>query len=299
MELNQINYFLHLADSLSFTEAARRSGVSQPSLTKAIKRLEDELGGPLLYRDGKDTRLTALGREIQTEFMRLDKAVQNVHELAENSVRGRTRVLNIGVSTTITPTRISGFLEHVLKELPTVELNIHPLSMGEGTDEILSGKYDACFLPEAPKAHFKLAVQPLYRERLMLACSNKHSLANHSMITPKQMSEQPYVDRLSCEFHSQIVEYFMNSDILMRPRFSAEREDWVQQMVANSDAICIMPEHSVIMHNIVLKPVEGLDLERQISFVIVSGSGNLMELRQIFKMAGNYDWRSFISQINH
>ncbi|MGB7287851.1 MAG: LysR family transcriptional regulator [Salaquimonas sp.] len=295
MELNQINYFLHLADSLNFTEAARRSGVSQPSLTKAIKRLEEELGGPLLYRDGKDTRLTALGREIQIEFMRLDKVVQNVHELAENSVRGRTRVLNIGVSTTITPTMISRFLEHVLNELPAVELNLHPLSRGEGTDEILSGKYDACFLPETPKTHFKLAIQPLYIERVKLACSKNHIFANLAIVTPKQMSEQHYVDRLCCEFHTQIVEYFMDREILMRARFSAEREDWVQQMVANSDAVCIMPEHSAIIQGIVLKPVEGLDMKRQISFVTVSGSGNSMELRQIFKMAGNWDWASHAS----
>lgn len=56
MDLNQVRYFIQLADTLNFTEAARRSGVSQPSLTKAIQRLEEELGGPLIYRDGKDSR---------------------------------------------------------------------------------------------------------------------------------------------------------------------------------------------------------------------------------------------------
>lgn len=292
MDLNQTTYFLHLADTLNFTEAARRSGVSQPSLTKAIKRLEEELGGPLLYRDGKNTRLTALGREVQTEFMRLDKVVQTVHELAENSVRGRRRVLNIGAASTIAPVAIAGFLSHVLRELPFVELNVYPLAAGEGVNEILSGTYDGCFLPETPKPHFKLAVQALFRERLMLACARNHPLAACATITPQQMSQQPYVDRLNCEFHSQIVAYFMDRDILMRPRFSAEREDWVQQMVASGDAVCIMPERSAIVEGIVTRPVENLDIERRISFVTVSGSGTPMELRQIFKMTGTYDWGS-------
>lgn len=290
MELNQIRYFINLAETLNFTEAAARSGVSQPSLTKSIKRLEEELGGALLYRDGKDTRLTALGREIQIEFMGLEKAVQAVHELAENSVRGRSRILNFGVATTIAPKVISTFLTYALKELPSVTLNVHPLSGGEGINEILSGKYDGCFLPNMPKAHFKLAIQPLYSERLMLGCSKNHPLANYPMITAQQMSDQPYVDRLSCEFHSQIVEYFMDRKILMRPKFSAEREDWVQQMVAAGDAVCIMPERSAIVSGIVLRPIENLDLERQIAFVTVSGSGNAMELRQIFKMAQSFDW---------
>ena len=78
MDLNQVRYFLNLAESLNFTEAARVSGISQPSLTKAIQRLEDELGGPLLYRDGKDTRLTALGRDLIVEFMRIQSALENI-----------------------------------------------------------------------------------------------------------------------------------------------------------------------------------------------------------------------------
>ena len=75
MDLNQIRYFLNLAQSLNFTEAARQSGVSQPSLTRAIQRLEEELGAPLLYRDGKDSRLTALGRDIQLEFMQIEASL--------------------------------------------------------------------------------------------------------------------------------------------------------------------------------------------------------------------------------
>lgn len=70
MELNQINYFINLAETLNFTAAARLSGVSQPSLTRAIRRLEEELGGPLIYRDGKDSRLTGLGQDVEAEFRR-------------------------------------------------------------------------------------------------------------------------------------------------------------------------------------------------------------------------------------
>ena len=82
MDLNQVAYFLNLAETLNFTEAARVSGVSQPSLTRAIQRLEDELGGPVVYRDGKDTRLTALGRDLVVEFMRVQSALAAATPLA-------------------------------------------------------------------------------------------------------------------------------------------------------------------------------------------------------------------------
>ncbi len=122
MDLNQVRYFLHLADTLNFTESARRAGVSQPSLTRAIQRLEEELGGPLLYRDGKDTRLTALGRDLQVEFMRIDHNLQQVRELAENSVNGRHRNLSIGVSTTITAHMFTKFFDMALEQLPGVQI---------------------------------------------------------------------------------------------------------------------------------------------------------------------------------
>ena len=288
MDLNQIRYFIHLADTLNFTEAARRSGVSQPSLTKAIQRLEEELGGPLLYRDGKDSRLTALGREIQVEFMRIDGLVSGVREIAENSVTGRVRTLTIGVPTTIGPTVFSGFFAHALKQLPKITLNVEPMLPMEGVAEVLSGKYDACILPGAPKPSFKIDAVPLFRERLMLAMAADHPLSDMNTITPKQMSEQPYLDRLHCEFRSQMIEHFMDRNIVMHPRLLSEREDWIQQMVAAGLGVSSLPEHAVIVPGIVLRPVEGLDLFRKVTLVAVSGSGVPMELRQLLKLARDY-----------
>lgn len=290
MDINQITYFLHLADTLNFTEAARRSGVTQPSLTKSIRKLEEELGGPLLYRDGKDSRLTALGREIQTEFMRIDAGLMNVRELAENSVRGRKRVLSIGVASTIAPNAFASFIQHVLSQLPSVELNVHTLAADEGAPEVLSGKYDACILPTAPKENFKLAVQPLFRERYLLAFAKGHPLARFDEIPAEEMAHEPFIDRLACEFHSQIVAHFMDRDILMYPRFSSEREDWVQHVVASGNAVCIMPERSCTVAGIDARPVATMDISREVVLVTVSGNGTPAELRQIMGMAAAYPW---------
>lgn len=290
MDLNQVAYFLNLAETLNFTEAARVSGVSQPSLTRAIQRLEDELGGPVVYRDGKDTRLTALGRDLVVEFMRVQSALAAVHELAENSVVGRRSRIGIGVATTLAPRSFSRFWAHVLKELPDVELQFHPLLPGETEVEVLSGKYDLCLLTEAPKPHFKLTVQPLFDEPLRLALPEGHALAGAAEISPAEMADQPYLDRLHCEFRTQLIKHFMDRNIVMRPRLQSEREDWVQQMVADGAGVCSLPERSAIVEGIVLRPVTGLDLSRQVSMVAVSGSGNPREVRQILTMARGFDW---------
>ncbi len=290
MEIGQVRYFLHLAETLNFTEAARRSGIAQPTLTRAIQRLEDELGGPLVYRDGKDSRLTDLGRNVQREFMRIDSALMNVREHSENSVRGRKRVLDIGVATTISPAGFSGFFHQALGQLPNTAINVHPLMPREGAEAVLSGKYHACILPEPPPANRKLNVVPLFTERFLLACAKDHPLAALATVPAAEIALHPYVDRLACEFHGQITEHFMNRDALMHPRFRAEREDWVQHMVADGHAICIMPERSAILAGLATRPVEGMDLAREVVLVTVSGSGTPLEIRQIARMAKDYDW---------
>ncbi|MFP8316233.1 LysR family transcriptional regulator [Pseudomonas aeruginosa] len=90
MELNQVSYFINLAETLNFTAAARLSGVSQPSLTRAIRRLEDELGGPLIYRDGKNSRLTGLGHDVEAEFRRMVVAMKSVRNHSEHWAMGGT-----------------------------------------------------------------------------------------------------------------------------------------------------------------------------------------------------------------
>lgn len=290
LDLNQIRYFLHLAETLNFTEAARRSNVAQPSLTRAIQRLEDELGGPLIYRDGKDSRLTDLGRAVQAEFMRIDTALMNIKEHSENSVRGRRRVLDIAVATTISPSGFTDFFDRALQQLPSTVINLHPLPMKEGAESVLAGKYHACLLPVAPLENAKLAITPLFRERFVLACAASHPLAAWERVPAQEIARHPYVDRLACEFHTQITEHFMNRDVVMYPRFRSEREDWVQRMVADGHAICVMPERSAVLTGLVTRPVEDMDLSREVVLVTVSGSGTATEIRQIARMAADHRW---------
>src|SRR2546429_236839 len=65
MELHQIRYYLALCETLNFARAAERCNVSQPSLTRAVQKLEQELGGLLIRREGRRTHLTELGRIVR------------------------------------------------------------------------------------------------------------------------------------------------------------------------------------------------------------------------------------------
>ena len=290
MELNQVSYFINLAETLNFTAAARLSGVSQPSLTRAICRLEEDLGGPLIHRDGKNSRLTGLGQDVKSEFQRMVVAMKSVRNHSENWAMGRHRVLDVAVAASVGPKGFTAFFESALAEAPSIKIKLHSLQPNEDTSEVLSGKYHACILPRETRAERKLEVHPLFRERFVLGCSANHPLAASEIVRGEDLPEFPFVDRLKCEFRDQILDHFARRDLLMQPRFRSDREDWVQRVVADSHAICILPERSATTHGLVTRPIDGFFLEREVVIATVSGSTAPVEIRKMGQLAARYEW---------
>lgn len=111
MKIRQVTYFLALCEEQSFTRAARRCGVAQPSLTRAIQLLEQEIGGRLFARSNSSVRLTELGVLVYPEFVRIGQSTKNIERTAasfvasspetsdQKPVEGFTRALSMGAAT--------------------------------------------------------------------------------------------------------------------------------------------------------------------------------------------------------
>jgi len=82
METNQIRYFLAISEEGSFTKAARRCGVSQPSVSNAIRLLEEELGGSLFRRAARGTQLSPLGAAVHPWFDQINTGAENARRAA-------------------------------------------------------------------------------------------------------------------------------------------------------------------------------------------------------------------------
>lgn len=290
MEFNQIRYFLNLADSLNFTEAATRSGVSQPTLTRAIQRLEQELGGTLVYRDGKDSRLTALGRDIRSEFTAIADREKRIRAISLDRVRGHRETLTLGVANTLAPALITGFVTYVLRQMPMLELILEPIAGDEGVERLLSGQIDGCFCSDPIAGNIKISTVEMFRERLLLAMAQEHDLADQSQVSLSDLSEQPYLDRLQCEFRTRVQNHLHERAIIMAPRLRSEREDLIQQAVAEGAGVCMLPERSAIVSGLTLRPVETMSLSRMIAFQSISGSGTATAVQQLRLLVERYDW---------
>lgn len=290
MDLRQIRYFLRAADTLNFSRAAELSNVSQPALSKAVQKLEDELGGRLIYRDGKDTRLTELGRIVRTEFEKIVASAERAKELAHDVLDGGGSVLSVGLATTLGPEPVSSFLNSVMAEMGPVELIVESIDQRGAEELVLSGGLDACFCIDAVNVNPKLQAIPLYTEHLYVATEIEHRFAKISEIPIHSLAEEVYIDRLNCDFRRRVIDHFTDHNVLMNPRVRSDREDWVQHAVATGVGVAMVPEHTVTHEGVRLTPIEGLNLSRQVDLVTIFGSGTSSAVQQLRDRAGSYAW---------
>ncbi|MFK7993754.1 MAG: LysR family transcriptional regulator [Granulosicoccus sp.] len=302
MELQQIRYFLALSEDLNFSRAAERCGVSQPSLTRAIKRLEEELGAQLIRRERNRTHLTELGRRIKP---RLEQAL-SLTEIARNDAEDFSRMSNaslaVGVMCTVGPTRMISLVEHLVNEFPQMKLTLRTASGKEMIESLLEGKIDVAIvgLAEYPD---EIAVHDLYKERYMIAFPSNHRFMHMDVIPHKEMSGEKYVLRLNCEyldlFHTTKESYesneFMklqNSLRSMNVSHQSEHEEWIQAMVVAGMGCAIVPEFMSINTELQMRPLVDPQVMRTIGVATVRGREHTPIVSYFTRLCQQMNWGS-------
>lgn len=91
MEMHQVRYFLALCGERNFSRAAKRCGVAQPSLSRAINLLEKEVGGSLFERNGRGATLWPLGRALRRHFVLIGQTALNIARISHSTVQPESR----------------------------------------------------------------------------------------------------------------------------------------------------------------------------------------------------------------
>lgn len=192
MELHQLRYFIAVADARHFTRAARELGVAQPSVSKAIRLLERELGTELFHRRRGDLALSTAGeaflpwaRQVVTD---LAAAVDEAREVG-GMRRGR---LSVGATPSITTSILPDALGRFHAAYPGIELKIHEAGSGDLVHELDEGRLDVA-LVILPVTHRSLDTVPLLREELVVAVGEGHPLADRRRLALADLRETPLV----------------------------------------------------------------------------------------------------------
>lgn len=271
MEMHQIRYFLAVCDSLNFTRAAEACNVSQPALTRAIKALEEELGGELLRRERNKTHLTELGRLVREPLALALAETERSKREAASFLTLSDAPLNLGVMYTVGPSRLVPMLDHLYRTAPGIQVRLRDGTPDAVLAALMAGETDLAILtaPEAPPERLELV--PLYRERFVVAFPPGHRFARQNAVGLEDMAGENYLLRLECELRDVIRQTREARGVEMNIRCQSQREDWIQSMILAGMGCAFMPESMPMLPGIETRPLREDSLQREIVLAMVAG----------------------------
>lgn len=272
MEMHQIRYFLAVADELNFTRAAERCNVSQPSLTRAIKMLEDELGGPLFNRERRHTHLTELGRMVLPHLRDIHTRTIDAKREAVDFVKLKRASLKLGLMCTIAPSNLMELVRALRSHHPGIELQLIDSTASELCERLHSGDLEVavCCHPETEDDD-RLHRVPLFRERFVIVLSPAHKLTRKDAIAVRDLDGEDYLDRVHCEYAERADRIFKEQGVQDRTVYRSDRDDWILAMAAAGMGYAFMPEQCAVHPEVAVRPLVEPEIWREISLVTVRG----------------------------
>ena len=299
MEFHQVRYFLRAADALNFTRAAEQCHVSQPALTRAIQKLEDELGGELFIRDGRAVSLSPLGSIMREHCQRIQETQAMARSVAKSFLDKGASELNIGIMCTIGPDVLTAFLNEFSTRHQDVLIILHDFGPEALPELLLTGSLDCAFIAtHGDQTPEQINAETLFAEEMVVAFASNHRFAEKQLVTLYDVAEEAYIDRLKCEVREPFFEFMKENALDLRVACSSQREDWIQELVIRGLGVSVMPRYSITTGRIGWRTLTGpLSRSRNIMIARADRISNQPSAEDFFSDATNFHWRSALREL--
>jgi DNA-binding transcriptional LysR family regulator len=194
MELRHLRYFVGVAEALSFTKAAQKLHTAQPSLTRQIKDLEEELGVRLLNRTKQLVTLTDEGRSFLADAKRVLALATETVESVRRFQSGEVRALNVGYVSNLFYDLLPRTLTSFHQSFPTVSVNLFDLSCGDQFRALEDGKLDLGFVGlHEPVALRGLEFRAIASYKTVTALPGDNPLAGKTTVNLKALAPMFFI----------------------------------------------------------------------------------------------------------
>jgi LysR family hydrogen peroxide-inducible transcriptional activator len=243
MELHQLRYFVAVAETGSFTRAAEREGVTQPTLSEQVMRLESKkhgVGRRLFDRLGRKVVLTDAGNELLGRAQSILAAVNDAERAIRDSAEGGR--LRVGAIPTIAPFVLPGAVSRFSRGHAGVELQLVEDRTERLLDGLLTGELDLGVMA-LPIRDDRLHVESLYTEPLVMALPAKHRLASKSELKLVDVMNEPFIllDEMHC-FGDQVLSLCRRGGLEPKVVCRGEQIATLLAMVAAGQGLSVVPE---------------------------------------------------------
>lgn len=261
MEIRHLRYFVAVADAGSLTVAAEESlHTSQPSLSRQIRDLEEEVGAQLLIRSARGIELTAAGRAFLDHARLVLSQVEAAGEAARRAAHPAKPCFVMGFLTGHELSWMPEALRILRDELPNIDVLISSQYSPLLADGLSKGKIDAAFL-RREKGVPDLAFRSLIKEPLMVVLPGDHRLASLQAISPKDLVGETFVTVSGTAPVLRLVidDYLKRSGVNITPAHEADHLSMGMSLIASTHGVGLLPAYAknFLPASVTSRPLKG------------------------------------------
>jgi LysR family hydrogen peroxide-inducible transcriptional activator len=251
MTLTELKYIVAVAREKHFGKAAEACFVSQPTLSLAIKKLEEELEVKLFERSASEVSVTTLGEEIVRQAQSVLEQAAEIKEIAKRGKDPLAGIMRLGVIYTIGPYLLPDLVRQIITDMPQMPLMLQEHFTVKLLDMLRTGELDCAIMAE-PFPDTGLAVAALYDEPFVVAAPAVHPLAKRAQISSTELKRETMLLLGSGHcFRDHVLEVcpefarFASDAEGIRKSFEGSSLETIKHMVASGMGITVVPLLSV------------------------------------------------------
>lgn len=264
-----VQYFLEAAAAGSISLAAERLGLSQPAVSKALARLERQLGVGLFVRTARGTVLTEAGRLFQERMASAAHHVEEAVELVRDVGHGQAGLLRVGMTPATSSFVLHALLPRLRQDRPACVLKLHEAFADELLDGLARHELNLAVAPLPPHLPPDLHAEVLFEERYWLALNQDHPLAGKKRLGPQDLAGCQVAASGVNEAARQLTERALREAGLRLPTVAVEANTLqaLVHAVSTCELVTLIPDGvdpAQLPPNLLLKPLHAPTLRRQI-----------------------------------
>ena len=287
MTLTELKYIVAVAREKHFGRAAEACHVSQPTLSVAIKKLEDELELKLFERSANEVALTALGDEIVRQAQSVLEQAANIKEIAKRGKDPLAGALRLGLIYTIGPYLLPDLVRNAIAKTPQMPLMLQENFTVKLLEMLRTGEIDCAIMAE-PFPDTGLATALLYDEPFMAAVPSSHPFAQLDQVSAEKLkSETMLLLGTGHCFRDHVLEVcpefarFSSNAEGIRKSFEGSSLETIKHMVAAGMGVTLVPRLSVPKEALQAKAKRKKDVETYVRYLPIVDGDDRPPMRRV------------------
>lgn len=271
MDIANLNAFIAVADTVSFSLAAERLHLTQPAVSKRIAALETELDTRLFDRLGRKVLLTEAGRTLLPRARRILAEAEDSRRALRNLSGRVAGILSLATSHHIGLHRLPPVLREYASRYTEVQLDMHFMDSEVACEAVAKGDLELGVVTLPPDPAPPLQTIPVWTDRLLAVANREHPLAQQRPITPALLSRYPAIMPGEATFTRRIIDQvFQPLGIQIQAALATNYLETIKMMVSVGLGWSILP-HTMVDGELVVLAVADFKAERSLGVVVHAG----------------------------